>query len=530
MENQIVAHPDQPLLAQQDLQQRAGARGFHAGFRQHIRQRRARPGPACSKAPLDGGAGLLLVLLQHQLVAGQPHVFAFHRDLFLLRQHRVDQERRRIRQFAAAQILFGDAGQQRVLLVKLAHRAAAASRAPDWNQARSANQGWGCCKRDHRRARRRRRDLALRQAGARHQFGHAHAVFRFAHQQRDALGRGRFRQRAQPLAATRSSLAIPLAADIHHHAAADGHHRRKHADDEAVSGQQQRRLPQHDARPAALARLQRGGAVQQPHLRLDLRRARMEMHRRAMLQRLGRRQELQRAIDLRDGPKHPRRGQHHAARQFRRFDVGQIQRGALPGQRLLGGLRRRPARRARAAAGRSGTVRLPAPCATVPEISVPVTTVPKPFTVKARSSGRRKCPAALFSGAARGGALQLPAQIVEPRAGHGTDRHHRRAFQKRTRHELLHLQPHQFQDVRVHQVGLGERHHAMRDSQQAADIEVLARLRLDGFVGRDDEQHQVDAAHAGQHVLDEALVPGHVHEAQPQLGASIAGARNRYRW
>ena len=54
---------------------------------------------------------------------GQPHVLAFHGDLLLLGQQRVDQERRRIRQFAAAQILLGNAGQQRVLLMELAHRA-----------------------------------------------------------------------------------------------------------------------------------------------------------------------------------------------------------------------------------------------------------------------------------------------------------------------------------------------------------------------------------------------------------------------
>ena len=50
---------------------------------------------------------------------------------------------------------------------------------------------------------------------------------------------------------------------------------------------------------------------------------------------------------------------------------------------------------------------------------------------------------------------------------------------------------------------------------------MLARLRLDGFVGGDDKQDQVDAAHAGQHVLDEAFVTGHIHEAQPQRGRQL---------
>ena len=73
----------------------------------------------------------------------------------------------------------------------------------------------------------------------------------------------------------------------------------------------------------------------------------------------------------------------------------------------------------------------------------------------------------------------------------------------------------------VHQVRLGQRDDAARDAQQAADVEVLAGLRLDGFVGRDHEQHQVDAAHAGQHVLDEALVARDVDEAQAQRGRQL---------
>ena len=51
-----------------------------------------------------------------------------------------------------------------------------------------------------------------------------------------------------------------------------------------------------------------------------------------------------------------------------------------------------------------------------------------------------------------------------------------------------------------------------RHAQQAADVEVLARLRHDRLVGRHDQHDEVDAADAGQHVLDEPLVAGHVDE------------------
>ena len=43
---------------------------------------------------------------------------------------------------------------------------------------------------------------------------------------------------------------------------------------------------------------------------------------------------------------------------------------------------------------------------------------------------------------------------------------------------------------------------------------MLAGLRLDGFVGGDDEQDQVDASDASQHIADEALMAGDVDESQ----------------
>ena len=59
-----------------------------------------------------------------------------------------------------------------------------------------------------------------------------------------------------------------------------------------------------------------------------------------------------------------------------------------------------------------------------------------------------------------------------------------------------------------------------RDLEQPADLKVLARLGHDRLVGGDDEHRQVDAAGAGEHVLDEPLVPGHVHEGEVQPPAS----------
>ena len=64
------------------------------------------------------------------------------------------------------------------------------------------------------------------------------------------------------------------------------------------------------------------------------------------------------------------------------------------------------------------------------------------------------------------------------------------------------------------EIGLGQRDDAARDAEQVDDRQMLARLRHHAVVGGDDQQHEVDAGRAGQHVVHEPLVPGHVDEAE----------------
>ena len=71
-----------------------------------------------------------------------------------------------------------------------------------------------------------------------------------------------------------------------------------------------------------------------------------------------------------------------------------------------------------------------------------------------------------------------------------------------------------------HAVALGQRHRAARDSQQMQDRQVLARLRHDAVVGGDHQQGEVDAAGAHQHGRDEALVAGHVDEAEVRAASA----------
>ena len=59
----------------------------------------------------------------------------------------------------------------------------------------------------------------------------------------------------------------------------------------------------------------------------------------------------------------------------------------------------------------------------------------------------------------------------------------------------------------------------MLDLQQRTDVQMLARLRHNGFVRRNDQHHEIDAADAGEHVLDKFFVAGNIDE--PDAGVRI---------
>ena len=169
---------------------------------------------------------------------------------------------------------------------------------------------------------------------------------------------------------------------------------------------------------------------------------------------------------------------------------------------------RRSAARARANVCRAGYSSTSSSAFTAPEISVPVTTVPNPFIAKERSIGSRKCRVASFAGTASARARSSFLQRVQTRAAPRAHRHHRRTFQKRSAHEFLDFQPHQSQYVGIHQIGFRNGDDSPRDSQQTANIEMLARLRLDRFVRRHYQQHQVDSAHPASMLRTNRSCPG----------------------
>ena len=94
-------------------------------------------------------------------------------------------------------------------------------------------------------------------------------------------------------------------------------------------------------------------------------------------------------------------------------------------------------------------------------------------------------------------------------------------IEKGTAQKLFHFEAHDFERVGIDQIGFGENGEAAADVEHAADVEVLAGLRFDRFIGGDHENDQVDAADAGQHVAHEALVAGDIDKAEAQTVAAV---------
>ena len=84
-------------------------------------------------------------------------------------------------------------------------------------------------------------------------------------------------------------------------------------------------------------------------------------------------------------------------------------------------------------------------------------------------------------------------------------------------------------DVRLHarlprlvgQVAFVEDDEPLADAQHADDLDVFDGLGHHAVVGGDDEHDHVDAAGARDHVVDEALVPRHVDDAETQAVAGV---------
>ena len=93
----------------------------------------------------------------------------------------------------------------------------------------------------------------------------------------------------------------------------------------------------------------------------------------------------------------------------------------------------------------------------------------------------------------------------------------RGALKERSGDEFVHFEPHEFQQLGIGQIGFGERDHARFNAEHAADFKMLARLRLDRFQGGDNEQHQIDAGRACEHIAHETLMARDVDEPDANI-------------
>ena len=183
--------------------------------------------------------------------------------------------------------------------------------------------------------------------------------------------------------------------------------------------------------------------------------------------------------------------------------------------------RRAPAGRGRARFRPDGSTSISSPARIPPATSVPVTTVPKPFSENTRSIGSRSSPCGRAGRRLGGERDERGAQRVETLARPRRDAHDRPPLQERARHQLADLELGDRLGVGVDEVALRQRDEAARDAEQPADVEVLARLRHHRLVGGDDQQRRVDAVRAGQHVAHEALVAGDVDEGGDEAGEKL---------
>ena len=250
-----------------------------------------------------------------------------------------------------------------------------------------------------------------------------------------------------------------------------------------------------------------------------LRGKRVEVDTGAVLERLGVLEKRNLDFKFLCGLEYAGRGQRHASRQLFQLHSGQVQRGALPGH----GLVRHAAVYLDATHARTFSRRKNLDFLFLLHFAGDQRAGyngAKAFHGEYAVDGQAEKGLGVARGDFGGEAHDFALQFVEPSPLERADRNDGRpaGVEKRSADEVFYLHADDAERVFIHQVGFGDHGDAARNGEQPADFKMLARLRLDGFVGGDHHQHQVDAAHAGQHVAHKALMAGNVDETELKLG------------
>src|SRR5690606_3680135 len=119
---------------------------------------------------------------------------------------------------------------------------------------------------------------------------------------------------------------------------------------------------------------------------------------------------------------------------------------------------------------------------------------------------------ALGSGACSVG--ECGGEAIEAGAGAGGDGDERRVGEGRARERAADVVEDEVEPFGLDEVDLGDGDDAAADTEQVDDREVLAGLGHDALVGGDDEQDDVDAGRAREHVADEGLVARDIDDGE----------------
>ncbi len=140
-----------------------------------------------------------------------------------------------------------------------------------------------------------------------------------------------------------------------------------------------------------------------------------------------------------------------------------------------------------------------------------------------------------LAGCEREDFLQLSQKSGKSFTGQSGHRDDRRAGEGGWGEAIADLFAHQIEPIGIDGVYFRQNDDAAIDPQEVEDRQMLVCLWHRAFVRGDDKHGHVDAAHAGEHVLDEPLMAGNVDHAdslatwQRQPGeAEIDGHRSRF--
>jgi len=234
-----------------------------------------------------------------------------------------------------------------------------------------------------------------------------------------------------------------------------------------------------------------------------------------------------RDLDVRnDGrPQQPGRRDDLAARDFVEFDALEIDRAAQPGRAALDG---------NAVTLQAANAAAPPRWLDLDGIADRKRTADEGSSHHAAKTLCRKTAVDAQAGRARTRCAGLRgfdrladrgAQFRNPLAGQRRNGHHGRIDQRRIGEERGDLLPGERCEIGLGGIDLGQGHDPAIDPEQFTDCDVFARLGHHAFVGRDDEQHEIDPRSPRHHGSDEPFVTGHVDDTHAAAVVEVEGRK-----